>query len=149
MIRESWNKYQRDWRHKNKDKAEYLNKRSMERNPATTKLKRLRRSAKVRGVAMSIDLVEFKAWYLKQDRTCVFCGIPETDIAKIHPKQFGLLTVDRIDNSIGYEIENICLACYKCNTKKGDDVPFSVMLEIGQKYLRPLWLKRIAEVEHG
>lgn len=112
-------------------------------NPAKAKLKKIRMSANRRGIAFFIRPGEFVAWLSAQEKSCSFCGIPEPILQKLAHPHFSKLTIDRKDNDGPYSLGNICLACYKCNTKKGDDIPYETMREIGRKYLKPLWVARV------
>jgi hypothetical protein len=112
-------------------------------NPAKAKLKKIRMSANRRGIQCLIRPNEFVEWLSSQNSSCSFCGISEEGLKKLAHPHFSKLTIDRKNNDGPYSIDNICLACYKCNTKKGNDIPFDVMVEIGQKYLKPLWLARM------
>jgi hypothetical protein len=140
------NEYNRAYLKRNPEQKahhDFLTKRWKFENPERSKLKRMRSGAKKRGIPFSLDTDYFVDWLKKTPKICSFCDITESELEKYGSKNFTAMTVDRMDNALGYVIENLCLACYKCNTKKGDDIPFSVMREIGQKYLKPLWVARI------
>jgi len=51
------------------------------------------------------------------------------------------LTIDRIDNNFGYKINNIVLACGRCNLIKSNFFSSKEMKEIGQKYVKTKWKK--------
>ncbi len=63
-------------------------------------------SAKKRGISFDLSLVEFEK--LKSIITCFYCG-----------KEANNLTIDRVDNSKGYTIQNCVRCCRKCNARKG------------------------------
>ena len=44
------------------------------------------------------------------------------------------LTIDRMDNSSGYSMDNIVIACRRCNTVKGGWFTYSEMIEIADRY---------------
>lgn len=55
------------------------------------------------------------------------------------------LTVDCKDNYDGYELDNMVLACLRCNYIKSDFLSFEEMKEIAKKYVRPKWGKQLKE----
>jgi len=85
---------------------------------------------------------DFIKWYNAQSKNCAYCGISENDIV-IWRKNFNRwvkkLSIDCMDNGVGYIISNLVLACERCNTIKGNMFSHEQMLEIGQKYVRPIW----------
>ena len=50
------------------------------------------------------------------------------------------LTVDCIENDLGYIKGNLALACLRCNFTKSNLLSFDEMREIAQKYFKPKWL---------
>lgn len=49
------------------------------------------------------------------------------------------LSIDRIENMRGYEIDNMALACALCNLIKGAWFSAAQMREIAETYLTPKW----------
>lgn len=149
---EWFNAYNREYRRSKPEQRALhylLSKRWRARNPERAKLKRMRGGAVKRGIHFELnDTQAFIQWHRAQPKVCTFCGIPEEVLSTFSHENFRAMTIDRIDSTIGYRLDNLCLACYKCNTKKGNDIPFDVMREIGEKYLKPLWMKRV-EVCHS
>ncbi len=88
-----------------------------------------------RGFLISKD--EFLTWYKKQDKKCHYCLIDESELSRIiqFRSKTKRLTIDRTDNSKPYALENIVLACHRCNTIKGGTFTEEEMTEIGKKYL--------------
>jgi len=84
-----------------------------------------------------ISKEEFLEWYQKQPKKCHYCLIKESELSRI--KQFRSktkrLTIDRKDNAKPYTLDNIVLACHRCNTIKGGTFTEQEMLEIAKKYL--------------
>ncbi len=115
----------------NKDKYRELTKKWEIINPDRRKIiiKRYRSSPK--GVYINlikrgrskvlISQKDFIDWYLKQERVCVYCGIPEKLVGKFAKgKLKGRLTIDRLQPKGNYEKDNIVLACGICNFVKSD-----------------------------
>ena len=73
---------------------------------------------------IQISKNEFISWYKEQIKRCSYCGTLNN------------LTVDRMDNDGTYNLNNIVLACRKCNFIKSNVFSFNEMSEIGNKYLR-------------
>ena len=83
---------------------------------------------------------EFKHFWNTTEDRCYYCGMTTATFMEIRDgikaytgdnkiinkyKRFplsriGRLTVDRMDNNRGYEIGNLCKACYICNSIKGN-----------------------------
>lgn len=87
---------------------------------------------------------EFIEWYEKQPRICAYCGLPEEELKNINDPFVNVtprLTIDCKDNYKGYKIDNIILACRRCNALKNDFFGYEEMVEIGHKYIHPKWEK--------
>jgi len=94
----------------------------------------LRARAKRRGIKVEISPEEFVAWFNSQELRCYYCD-NRLEFPVLEPRKVqGLhdLVVDRKDNSIGYTIDNIVLACSRCNIVKGSWFTEKQMLKIGQ-----------------
>ena len=99
---------------------------------------------------ITITRDEFIEWYNSQDKKCVYCDIEESNLQKINDSMNNTawrLTVDCIDNNVGYVLDNLVLACRRCNNQKSDLFTFQEWYEIAQKYLKPKWNKRIKDDE--
>ena len=89
---------------------------------------------------------EFIKWYEKQEKKCVYCSLPESEIKNIDDPFMNAsvrLTLDCKDNYRGYDIDNLVLACRRCNALKNDFMEYWEMVEIGQKYIKPKWEKML------
>ena len=157
------NEVNRKWRLKNKDKLAASQKKFRAAHPERYKAFRakyrqrpsyianvIRRSAKARGLECSFNSKEFVEWYDKQEKTCYYCGVTAKDMPDSfrcykHQKN-KRLTIDRMDNNKGYSLENIVLACVRCNAIKSDFFSGDEMRKIGQQFVRPKWEK---EVKNG
>lgn len=73
------------------------------RNPAT-KYKECARQAIRRNVEFSISLEEFELFW---QVPCHYCGAPIDSIS-----------LDRVDNAVGYRFENVTSCCLACNIAK-------------------------------
>lgn len=63
------------------------------------------------------SLADFKDWYSKQPQICFYCKRTLEQISKMDVYfKVRRLTIDRMDNKIGYEVPNMALACFRCNT---------------------------------
>jgi len=71
------------------------------------------RSAKVRNLEFTLSLDEYD---LEINKPCYYCDNLLSD------KSVAGIGLDRIDNSKGYIINNICSCCRTCNRIKGDDL---------------------------
>lgn len=96
---------------------------------------------------------EFIKWWNAQEKKCFYCDIKEEDL-KDSPsstifknKKTRRLTIDRLDSSKGYELNNILLACMRCNVIKSNFFNVEEMREIGQRYVKPKWEKEIKKLK--
>jgi len=90
----------------------------------------LKSNSRRRGVEINISRDEFINWFEKQQKVCYYCStilVTGKGVRKINS-----LTIERLDNSKGYCIDNIVLACTRCNKIKNNDLTESDMLEIGE-----------------
>jgi len=100
-----------------------------------------RKSAKKRGIAFDISAAEFEYWWDTQDQKCHYCGLSKEDLNRL--EKWGNLktkrmTIDRIDSSKGYSLDNIVVACIMCNVIKNRFLSEEEMLEIG-KTIQKKW----------
>ena len=105
----------------------------------------LKSGAKRRNISIKFTIDEFEKWWNTQVNWCHYCkrSIGEirasTDSVNGRAKR---LTIDRIDNKIPYTLKNITLACYRCNSIKGDYFTELEMMQIGKiinaKEYRPI-----------
>jgi len=117
--KEKYRKYRREWRYN---------------NPAGI-LEVIRTSAKKRNIEFNITNEDFSKWYVDKDKICFYCKRTFEDIKNENDNinnKANRLTIDRVDNNIGYIISNIVLACYRCNSIKGNYFNKNEMLKIGK-----------------
>jgi len=108
------------WHHNNRKKALEINNKSFQKykyKPHNI-LKIIKGNAKKRGRKIDLTKEIFVMWYNKQIQTCAYCGIKASNLKKYNGIK--RLTIDRIDNSQGYLLKNITLACALCNKVKSD-----------------------------
>ena len=97
--------------------------------------------------SFDLEQQEFIEWYEKSIKKCSYCKITQKEWNSLnnpYSKRYIRLTVDRKNSNIGYQINNIVLACFRCNIIKSDIITYEEMIEIGQKYIRPKWDREIA-----
>jgi len=84
---------------------------------------------------VNISMQNFEKWYNSQEKICVYCGIKEEDLLNDNlqlGRRVNRLTIDRTDNNKPYELGNIVLACYRCNSVKSNIFTFEEMKKIGK-----------------
>jgi len=135
----------REWRKNNVNKdSEYSRKYRL---TAAGVYQSLRCSARKRGWSYP-DKEEFIQWFDNSVKECHYCGLPQeslTFMTYIIEKHRFRLTIDRKDNLLGYDIDNIVLCCPACNKIKCDVLNESEMLDIGKRHIKPKWTKIIEE----
>ena len=110
---------------------------------------RLKHTAKTRNLQFDITSDDFIKWYENIPKICTYCGIPQEHLScppimfdRFHKE----LTFDRMNNEKGYYLDNITLACQRCNFIKSNILTFDEMMEIGEKYIKPKWQNKLQEV---
>jgi hypothetical protein len=112
-------------------------------------------SAKKRGIEFNLTERELKSWWLQVEDKCNYCGITIKEYRELRDfiqsysgtnwkiKRFKKffkqeahskindMTIDRKDNSKGYEISNIVKACWFCNSLKSDFYTEEEMTKVG------------------
>lgn len=130
---------QKRWIAKNKDW--YMEYRRKSYQKPEYIFKRLSYRAKGRGIPFELILEEFVKWFSEQKQECTYCGITFEQMQKTKDKMLvrfnKTFSVDRKDNAGAYAIDNIVLACNRCNFIKGDYFTFQEMKEISDKYVKP------------
>jgi len=74
---------------------------------------------------------DFEAWFNATAKVCEYCGISDSEAEKLYKSP---LHVDRKDSATGYVLDNICLACYRCNTVKSCFLTHAAMKKIAQEH---------------
>lgn len=94
---------------------------------------------------------EFVLWYQSQIKICHYCGIPQEIWEKVYKdSQFKFdLSIDRKDVGQGYLEYNMALCCGHCNVVKNNILTEQEMLEIGERYMKPKWQKKLQEVNQS
>lgn len=104
----------------------------------------LRQGAQKRGISFELTAESLESWWHGQPDACFYCGISLDEYLKIRdfilsykggnfeinkfkrffrsPKHQNIrwMTIDRINNDKGYEIENLVKSCWICNSLKND-----------------------------
>ena len=96
---------------------------------------RLKENALKDGAQIRMTKDDFIVWFNSQALKCFYCHTPLEFIYGRHWQWTGL-TIDRCDPNGAYELNNIVLACRRCNIIKGHWFTKDQMLEIASKYLR-------------
>ena len=97
---------------------------------------------------VNLSREDFIEWYESQPKVCHYCGIHETELSQVNDTQntkAKRLTVDCIDNDRGYSLDNIVLACGRCNFIKNDFFTHEQMLWIGQNFVRSRWYEMLEQ----
>lgn len=85
-----------------------------------------------RKILLKISQADFVLWYNSQEKICFYCKRTfEQTLTDVLNRKVHRLTIDRIDNSKGYEKGNLTLACLRCNAIKNNYFTKDEMLQIG------------------
>ena len=87
---------------------------------AANKKKRRRAAGRYKSVKHFVDLKGRQQWGIKP---CHYCGLDNNSVAGV-----GL---DRLDNTIGYMLDNVVSCCTECNRARSDKFTPDEMLIIG------------------
>lgn len=132
---------------KNKNSQEFKDKRNKNnRNFSLTAkgiYKTLKQNSKRHKRELKLTQEEFCDWFKKQIKECYYCNIPINKIDYLPKNPNGRivkrLTIDRVNNNLPYQINNIVLACYICNHIKSFVFNNNEMKQIAQLFIKPKW----------
>lgn len=132
---------------KKENPEKYLSSRAsrMRKYQATPKgfYRTIQFNARKRSIPVEMTQFEFIEWYNKQEKVCRYCLLK--DLSKLvmigGRKRF---SIDRMDNSKGYLLDNICLCCLVCNQVKSNLFSYSEMVKIG-KVIKNIWKSKTQE----
>lgn len=113
-----------------------------------SRLKFRKTHLKRRGILKKILISrkDFVRWYENAPKICIYCNIPEEKLFQwndSHNNKVCRLTVDCMDNELGYVEGNLVLSCLRCNGIKSDIFDHETMAKIGQTYIYPIWIKAV------
>lgn len=122
------------WAKNNPDKRKYYLKNY--RRTGIVKARELRRKAKERGNSFDLTIEEFANWFDSQEKCCHYCGCEVFEYSDLPQgkKQLLGLTIDRKDNDKSYSVDNIAIACRRCNLMKGSWLNEEQMLDAAKRY---------------
>jgi len=92
---------------------------------------------------------EFIEWYDKQERKCIYCEIKESELELVNDaynNKNTVLSIDCKENDRGYVLDNLALACYRCNSIKSDILTYEEMMYIGQNFIKSKWEKQLRNI---
>jgi hypothetical protein len=131
-LKAKYDAYRYQWRRNPKERKrvrEYMRKHNL--SPKRI-FEILQYNAKKRNISVNFNEIEFTAWWNKSPNNCYYCKREIHSANEFFGKNMGRLSVDRIDNQKGYEIDNIVKACWLCNRIKADIFTQDEMMEIGK-----------------
>lgn len=136
--KEKYRELGRNWTLKNPEKRKIISKRYW-----TSPKGIYRNLVKRNKTKVLISQGDFIDWYIKQEKICVYCGIPQKLVEKFAKgKLRARLTINRLEPKGNYEKNNILLACGVCNFIKSDVCTPAEMSEVG-KIINKKWQKLI------
>ncbi len=98
--------------------------------------------------SLNMTREEFVEWYNSQEKNCIYCGLSEENLQNV-PDGFNnnskRLTIDCKDAKRGYSLDNIVLACWRCNILKGNILTFDEMMYVGQNFIKSKWESALDE----
>jgi hypothetical protein len=92
----------------------------------------IKAGAKITKIYFEINKKDFTEWYNNQEKRCVYCERTLDETQKDGNGHYSRLSIDRKDNNKGYEIDNIVLACNRCNIIKSNAFSYKQMLKVGK-----------------
>jgi len=105
-------------------------------DPVKRRFMSIKSRSKQYGLEFDLSKSSFTEWYNSQNKHCHYCGISAEEL-KLTGRKKNMLTIDRKNNTIGYRLDNICLACFRCNNMKSNFFTEQEWVEICDKYVKP------------
>lgn len=96
---------------------------------------RLKVTSKSRNIYINITEEDFINWYNNQEKKCYYCCRTLEELKqdiREENKHKDKMSIDRKDNNEGYVLNNMVLACTRCNLVKGNYFTEREMLKIGE-----------------
>lgn len=100
----------------------------------------LKSNAKRRNIDFLLTIHGFKAWLNAQKQQCHYCDVTCTQLMATGRRNTKL-TIDRMDNNLGYSEGNICLSCSRCNILKSDFFTYDEWKAISNDIVKPRLLQ--------
>lgn len=88
---------------------------------------KLKTNSRLKKRVFDLDKDKFIEWYFSQKKSCYYCGVAQ-DLAKKVTKRW--LEIERLNNDIGYVLNNMTLACSWCNKTKSNILSEAEMKKI-------------------
>ena len=115
----------------------------------------LKANAKKRNIEIDFNKSKFVKWYLAQKQECYYCKRSIQEIKQDTKERKYLkirLSIDRKDNQKNYSMDNITLACCRCNMIKSDYFTIYIqegidLQEIQRRLSIPLSLRKQNEIK--
>lgn len=122
----------------------------------------LRQGAKKRGIGFSLTSESLETWWHSVPDTCFYCGTPIEEYLEVRdfivgysgsnfeinkfkrfyrsPKHQAIrwMTIDRVKNDLGYQLDNMVKSCWICNSLKSDFFDGEQMRQIAPQIIRKL-----------
>lgn len=94
----------------------------------------LLKNAKRRKFRFYLSEKYFTKWYNSQKQVCEYCGRTSEEVKRSQDYSMirERLSIDRIENKKGYVLNNIVLACMRCNITKNNYFTYDEMLKIAK-----------------
>ena len=122
-------------RDKNRARSKVIKKKYYG-DPVKRRFMSIKSRSKQYGLEFDLSKSSFTEWYNLQKKQCHYCGVSAEELKKTGRKK-NMLTIDRKNNAIGYRLDNICLACFRCNNMKSNFFTEAEWGEICEKYVKP------------
>lgn len=129
--------YWRKWKENNREKTrEYARKYKREHREGfytsgQASYESMRSHLRKRGLPCLWDKESFLSWFQEQKKQCYYC---KQTLSPLPTSRLEGLTLDRLDNTKGYEIKNVALCCGRCNVMKGSWLTADQMLDAAGRY---------------
>ena len=133
----------------------------------------LRQGALARGLTFTLTSESLSNWWRETPDVCAYCGITTAEFIRLRDcvnvyagsdyeitkfrrvfrssKQAAIrwLTLDRVENALGYELDNLVKCCWFCNYIKGTLLTHADMLLVGKSIIERLTTQIAAAEARG
>ena len=120
----------------NKKRQHLYKGRKYQLDPVKARFRSIKSRAKKSNIVVETTGQEFCEWYESRPKECYYCGITQAQLMNGSENSKKSLEIDRMNNNVGYVLDNMCLSCRRCNNCKSNFFSSQEWKEIADQYIK-------------